>query len=113
MRTSGAAPVPRLERSELRRIVVLALVGTIAVAGAVLTLNWRVDHDIVSVIDPADQGPTHILVQDFPGYHLHHGPGHDGQSFYAIAREPMHFHDLSPWLDRPQYRLQRIGMPAL
>jgi hypothetical protein len=107
-------PIARPARHEVIKLLTLALVGTIAVAGAVLMLNWRVDHDIVTVIDPAAQSRTAPLFGlDFPGYHLHQGPGHDGQAVYAIARSPMHLQDVAHWVDRPQYRMQRITLPVL
>jgi hypothetical protein len=41
------------------------------------------------------------------------GVGHDGQQFYAIARQPMHPAAAARNLDRPRYRLQRILSPVL
>jgi hypothetical protein len=39
--------------------------------------------------------------------------GHDGVYFWAIARDPLLRGDVAPLLDRPTYRAQRIGYPAL
>jgi hypothetical protein len=113
-RRATLVPPPRLSRPEIRRCVALALLGTLVVAGTMLALNWRIDHDVVTVIDPASESAAvPILRHDFPGYELHQGLGHDGQSFYAIARDPFHLADDAHYLDRPQYRLQRIALPVL
>lgn len=41
------------------------------------------------------------------------GGGHDGQQFYAIARNPLAFSTLEGQLDWPRYRMQRILFPLL
>jgi hypothetical protein len=103
-----------MDRGQLRRVVVLALIGTAITAGVVLRLNLDVDHDVVGLMTPGAQSPAAPVIRhDFPGYALHEGIGHDGQAFYAIAREPMHLRDAAQWTDRPRYRLQRILLPVL
>jgi hypothetical protein len=98
----------------LRSIVLLALAGTAVTAGIVLRLNLDVDHDVVALLTPgAQSSAAPVLRHDFPDYVLHQGVGHDGQSFYVIAREPMHLKDAARWTDRPRYRLQRILLPVL
>lgn len=45
-----------------------------------------------------------------------HTDGHDGQAFWLLARDPLLIHGedvLVPFLDRPAYRAQRIGYPAI
>jgi len=79
-----------------------------------LVLNVRTNHDVVAVIDPASQSPVAPLFhRDFPDYQLPVGAGHDGEWFYALAREPMHIHDASAYVDRPRYRFQRVLLPVL
>jgi hypothetical protein len=36
--------------------------------------------------------------------------GHDGQQFYAVARNPFDLHEAAESLERPRYRLQRPGL---
>lgn len=103
-----------MDRVRLRHVVVLALFGAAITAGVMLRLNLAVDHDVVTLITPGAQSPAAPVIRhDFPAYALHEGVGHDGQAFYAIAREPMHLRDAAQWTDRPRYRLQRILLPVL
>jgi hypothetical protein len=99
----------------LVRISVLAVLGTSLIAGIMLKANLDVDLDVGNLITPGAQSPTApIIRQDLPGYELKEGIGHDGQSFYAIAREPMHLKDAAQYTDgRPRYRAQRILLPLL
>jgi hypothetical protein len=104
----------RMESRRLRRVVVLALLGTAVTAGVVLRLNLDVDHDVAGLMTPGAQSPAAPVIRhDFPSYVLHEGVGHDGQAFYVIAREPMHLRAAAGWTDRPRYRLQRILLPVL
>jgi hypothetical protein len=103
-----------MQRPRSAPIVLLAVIGTLACAGSILYLNLTVDHSVVALITPGRQFVAYPLIHhDFPHYTVQDGLGHDGQSFYAIAREPMHLKDASQWLDRPRYRLQRILLPML
>jgi hypothetical protein len=69
---------------------------------------------IVSAIVPGEDGPAAPLMhEDFPGHDFLDAVGHDGQQFYAIAREPMHLDDAAEALDRPRYRAQRMLYPML
>src|SRR5262245_51679689 len=100
--------------ARVRTIIVLALVGAAIAAGVVLRLNLDVDHDVVALVTPGAQSTVAPLFHhDFPDYQLHEGVGHDGQQFYAIAREPMHLADAAKYIDRPRYRAQRILLPVL
>lgn len=98
-----------------RELVKLALIGTLLAATAVLIdLDTRGNRNPLSFIEPAEEGPSVAVFHlDFPQQELPHGIGHDGQQFYAIARQPMHLDAVAPQLDRPQYRLQRPLLPWL
>jgi hypothetical protein len=66
----------------------------------------------VALLNPGERGPSYDVVHDdFPDLDLPDGLGHDGQQFYAIARDPLHPDAVAPQLDRPRYRLQRIAYP--
>jgi hypothetical protein len=97
----------------IMRIVVLALVGTAVVAGSMFFMTWRESHDVAALITPGSETVSApVLRQDFPGYDMQPGVGHDGQASYVIARDPLHFADAVHWADRPRYRAQRILLPA-
>jgi len=67
-----------------------------------------------NVVYPGALGPSAAVFRaDFPGEELPDAIGHDGQQFYAIARQPMHLEEVAPDVDRPHYRLQRIAFPVL
>jgi hypothetical protein len=103
------APIP------WRAIVRFALVGAVLVAAAVLIENERSGNgNPVSLINPGADGPSAAAVEaDFPDLELPPGLGHDGQQFYAIARDPFPPKASAPYLDRPRYRLQRPLYPWL
>lgn len=96
-----------------RSLAILSLVGTVGVV--VLVLIDLAEHggrNPVSLIQAGATGPSRSVVEtDFPTVVLPHGLGHDGQQFYAIARSPMHLHEVAQHLDRPRYRLQRPLLP--
>jgi hypothetical protein len=54
-----------------------------------------------------------VFLEDMRDPLLLQGTGHDGQQFYAIAREPMHLRDAAKYLDSARYREQRVGFPVL
>ena len=92
-----------------------ALLG---VAVLSLVVLWDVDRtgdgNPVSLVQPGTRGPSAaVFAEDFPDTELPDGTGHDGQQFYAIARQPMHLDAVTPHLDRPRYRLQRPLLPWL
>jgi|SRR5581483_3071861 len=93
----------------------LALLSTLLAATAVLVdVRIRGNGNPVSLLQPGEQGPSvAVFHEDFPDLELPDGIGHDGQQFYAIARQPMHLDAVAPQLDRPQYRLQRPLLPWL
>lgn len=96
------------------KLLRLALVGTIIMAlGVALDLQNN-GGNIVGLVQPGADGPSvKAFEEDFPALELPDGIGHDGQQFYAIARAPMHFDEVSDDLDRPRYRLQRPLFPLL
>lgn len=100
---------------QAREIVKLAFLGTMVVFAAVLVdVQLRGSGNVVSLLQPGEQGPSAaVFHQDFPELELPNGIGHDGQQFYAIARQPMHLSAVAPQLDRPRYRLQRPLLPWL
>ena len=109
------APAPEIEASiAWRAIWRAALISTFLVVGSVLMHVSASGGNPLSLVNPGAQGPSAAVVaQDFPSVKLPDGLGHDGQQFYAIAREPMHLDKVSRSLDRPRYRLQRPLYPVL
>ncbi len=108
-RPTGVAP-----RLPWRRLLAGSLLGTLCAVALVLPANLRSRQGVVLLIAPgARSAAAPVLHRDFPGLPLPGDVGHDGQSFYAIAREPMHLTDAARSLDRPAYREQRILFPLL
>ncbi len=59
-------------------------------------------------------GPSYpVIHEDFPDAVLFPAPGHDGQQFYAIARDPVHPGKTAAYLDRAGRRYERIVFPIL
>lgn len=52
-----------------------------------------------------------IIRQDFPNLKTFPPPGHDGQQFYVIARNPFNPHEASNYLNMPARRYRRIVYP--
>lgn len=96
------------------RLVRLAMIGTVVMLVAVALHLESKGGNPVGLIQPGADGPSaDVFEQDFPDLEIPDGLGHDGQQFYAIARSPMHFDEVSNHLDRPRYRLQRPLFPLL
>src|SRR5690348_7272434 len=96
------------------RLLGPALASSVIVAIAILGLNARQGGGTPGLVDPGLRGPSvAVFRHDFPGKRLPDDEGHDGQQFYAIARQPMHPTAAARDLDRPRYRLQRILLPVL
>lgn len=91
----------------------LALVGTTFTV--LLVAHDLGDNDHISrLLVAGEDGPSVEAVRgDIPNADLAPGRGHDGQQFYAIARAPLHLDEVTPYLDRPHYRLQRPLFPLL
>lgn len=95
------------------QVVWWAMVGTLIVTGLAVTSAGQAPHP-AEIVSPGEAGPSRgAFLVDFPGHPLPPGIGHDGQQFYAIARQPMHLEEVAEDLDRPRYRLQRITFPAM
>ncbi|MGE0881231.1 MAG: hypothetical protein AB7L13_12570 [Acidimicrobiia bacterium] len=74
----------------------------------------RHSHNPLDLVQPGTTGPSaDVFRRDFPDASLIEGIGHDGQQFYAIARQPMHWKQVAVSTDRPRYRLQRPLYPWL
>lgn len=106
--TATVVPLP------WRRIVLFALLGTVVTTVLVLGDVRRNGNNPLNLIQPGTQGPSADAIRrDFPDAPLPAGIGHDGQQFYAVARQPMHLSAVADDLDRPRYRLQRPLYPWL
>ena len=90
-----------------------------ALAGVVLQVVLVVggvlhNGPLVDIVAPGRGGPAEAVIRhDFPDYQFVRNIGHDGQQYYAIAREPMHPHSSARSIPRPRYVLQRILLPGL
>jgi len=99
-----------------RRIAVLALLAAYVVSALVaVDVGRNRDGDpVVDLLLPGAESPAAgVLADDFGAHALGPGVGHDGQFFYAVARQPMHPRAAAEDLDRPRYRLQRPLFPVL
>jgi hypothetical protein len=102
------------QRERWRRVVLWSLLATVLAGTVVLLAVQRAGLPITALTEPGARGPSAAAFRaDFPGAALPDGGGHDGQQFYAIARDPLHLDKAAPLLDRPRYRLQRIAYPVL
>jgi hypothetical protein len=93
-------------------VALLALVAALGL-GALVHLNADAPgvHP-ANLIHPGATGPSAAAVRaDFPGHPLPEGLGHDGQQYYAVARDPFDLQAAAEHLDRPRYRLQRMAFP--
>jgi hypothetical protein len=95
-----------------RDIVRWSLIGAAVGIVAVFVSLENSGGNPVALINPGERGPSAAAVhEDFPRLELPDDLGHDGQQFYAIARNPLHPDEVADSLDRPRYRLQRIAYP--
>lgn len=107
-----AAETTAARRGSTRAVILLATMGALLL-GYLVHLNAFVDgtHP-ANIVHPGADGPSaDAILEDFPGHELPPGLGHDGQQFYAIARNPLHPAEVADDLDRPRYRLQRMAYP--
>jgi hypothetical protein len=108
----GADPnqVKRIEWSTVIRWALLGVVlQGLLVVGGVLH-----NGPLVDIVAPGRDGPAEAVIRhDFPSYQFVRTLGHDGQQYYAAAREPMHLHNAAKSIVRPRYVLQRILFPGL
>ncbi|MCU1345252.1 MAG: hypothetical protein JWL70_1518 [Acidimicrobiia bacterium] len=102
-----------VNRIDWRAVARWAMAG---VALQVLLVVGGVLHNgpLVDIVAPGRTGPAAAVIHhDFPDYRFVRDTGHDGQQYYAIARQPMHPHAAAAGLDRPRYRMERILLPGL
>jgi hypothetical protein len=100
--------VPEVAPTPWRRIVQLALLGTLAVTMVVLWDVSRTGAHPVNLLQAGQDGPAAaVIARDFPDVELPAGLGLDGQQFYAMATAPWPSADNVGALDRPAYRWQR------
>ena len=96
------------------RILLLAVLAASLTTALALYDADRPGAHPARIVHPGEDGPSAaVFLEDFPDDALPEGIGHDGQQFYAIARQPMHLDEVAPDLDRPRYRLQRMAYPLL
>jgi hypothetical protein len=100
-------------RGEARRIALVGLVVNVALVVVLLTARggpqWFVDFGSDEPVSPHARA---VFGSDFDAQ----GPkGHDGQVFWAMARDPLLLDAdrVAADLDRPAYRTQRMLYPAL
>lgn len=102
--------MPRTSTTRLHPSVVrYAIVGALVTLSAVwIDVQWRGNGNPVTLLQPGLEGPAAAAIAaDFPQAPIPGGTGHDGQLFYAIARDPLPISASVDHLDRPRYRLQR------
>src|SRR5205085_2289525 len=104
-----------MERHARSGLPAAAAAGTLLVAAFMLATVVHNGNQPLALLEPGRAGPSAAaFAHDFPNVVLPPGAGHDGQMFYAIARQPMHPNDAARTLGpNPRYRLQRIVFPAL
>ncbi len=97
-----------------RAILFWAVAGTAMVVAVTLINTSSTYHTLGGLVDTGPHDPEGpVMHHDMPSYPELAGGGHDGADFYVIARQPMHPTKAAAELDRPRYRLQRIGFPWL
>jgi len=97
-----------------RNTIRWSLLATLLVAVMVPASVLSDGAPLVAITSPGAEGPAAAAcASDFPELALPPGKGHDGQQFYAIARDPLRPEAAAPYLDRPRYRLQRIAYPLV
>ena len=105
---------PRRGALPWRAVVVAAVAGTAFAVSLVLIHVSLTGESPLNLIQAGAKGPSAAVIErDFPSAPLPDGIGHDGQQFYAIARQPMHWVSVAADLDRAPYRLQRPLLPWL
>ncbi len=108
---SSPSPTRPVPKTWWVAITVIAM----AIAGAI-SLNTFVNSgsDVTVFLRVGTYGQSRAYVeQAFPHPILTGDMGHDGQAFYAVAGTFPHLSDVSPFVDRPQYRERRILFPLL
>lgn len=105
-------PTPHIVRPvEWRAVIRWAVVATV-IQILLVAASLSASGGLVDVIAPGRGGPAEALIrQDFPDYEFQRDLGHDGQQYYAIAREPMHLDAIGESVPRTRYVAQRIAFP--
>lgn len=95
-------------------VLILSLVAAALNTAIVIKSASSPGAHPATMVFPGASGPSaRAFLEDFPNAALPDGIGHDGQQFYAIARQPLRPNSVAPHLDRPRYRLQRIAFPLI
>jgi hypothetical protein len=105
------SPARRMaEARELSLLVMLA--AAVAVVVLAVTQGGPAFFLHLGPKTPGLEKVQEVLGPDVP---LPSKNGHDGDRFWQLARDPLLLDDesLGTYLDRPEYRAQRIGYPAL
>lgn len=111
---AGWADLSGVPSAHRVRLLLAALFGIALIGLTTFSLANRSAIGTLDLIGPGADGPSVAAVRaDFPNRILPSGLGHDGQQYYAVARQPMHLDRVAADLDRPRYRLQRIAFPLL
>lgn len=92
-------------------LIRLALIGVLL--AAVYPVSAARNDSLLVLITPSPTLNVDMIDNDFPGHPPIVGNGHDGEQFYAMAREPMHLRNAAEHIERPHYRMQRILFPVL
>ncbi len=112
MSESRTRPSTRRRAEDARAVLLLAVMGAALLAFGAYRNAFVPGTHPANVLNPGADGPSAAAIaEDFPGHRLPPGLGHDGQQFYAIARDPLNLERVAEDLDRPRYRLQRIAFP--
>ncbi len=91
----------------------LLLVGLGAAAVMVVVLATRLGG-LSALLTVGERVPVRALIEEeLPGVTVYAETGHDGQFYYAIARDPLAAGPAPDLLALPTYRYVRIGYPLL
>lgn len=105
-RTTGSEGLPGGPRTVIAIAVVLAMAWPVLFASHFGSVS--------ALLLAARGGPTSpVIAHDFPDARWFPPPGHDGQQFYAVARDPFHPKATARHLDPPERRYRRILFPLL
>jgi hypothetical protein len=99
---------------KLGRAALLGLLANVVICGAFLFANHGHAEWFVHFGSRSEETPLAKKVLG-PDIRVPHKDGHDGQTFWIIARDPLirHPQAVKQYLSRPAYRYQRIAYPAL
>ena len=112
MPATGSAPPRQRSTQDGHAVVLLAVLGALLLGYGAYRNAFIPGVHPANVVNPGAQGPSaRAILHDFPDDPLPPGLGHDGQQYYAVARDPFHLDRVAEHLDRPRYRLQRMAFP--